>query len=46
VINAVVAGGGASRVARLLHPQPSTTIAKPALTDPFSHPGAHSAPGG
>jgi hypothetical protein len=45
VVNMVVAGSAAGQVARLLHPAGSATVAKTAMTDPFTHPDAPSTPG-
>jgi hypothetical protein len=45
VVNIVVSGGDVPQVARLLHPVGSATIAKTAMTDPFTHPGPRSTPG-
>jgi hypothetical protein len=44
VVDLVVAGGGAAHVARL-QPAGSATVAKTAMTDPFTHPDARSTPG-
>jgi hypothetical protein len=45
VINMVGSGNGSSPAARLLHPVGAATIAKTAMTDPFTHPGTQSNPG-
>jgi hypothetical protein len=45
VVNIVVSGGDVPQVARLLHSVGSATIAKTAMTDPFTHPGPRSTPG-
>jgi hypothetical protein len=45
VINMVASGNGSSPAARLLHPLGPATIAKTAMTDPFTHPGTQSNPG-
>ena len=45
VVNMVVSASDAPQVARLLHSVGSATIAKTAMTDPFTHPGTQSTPG-
>jgi hypothetical protein len=45
VVNMVVSGSDAPQVARLLHSVGSATIARTAMTDPFTHPGAQATPG-
>ena len=45
VVNMVVSRSGASQLGRLLHRVGSAAIAKTAMTDPFTHPGAQPNPG-
>jgi hypothetical protein len=45
VVNMVVSRSDAPQVARLLHSVGSAPVAKTAMTDPFTHPGAQSTPG-
>jgi len=44
VVNLVASHHGRSQAARLLHPPRSATVAKTAMTDPFTHPGARPNP--